>query len=66
MIGQGVINSPICTAEYPKRLCRKNGIETKASICPQNEAIEVAIESANTGMRNRSTGRSGERECVWR
>jgi hypothetical protein len=31
----------------------------KASIWPQNDATEVAMESANTGMRNRSTGSSG-------
>jgi len=33
--------------------------ETKASICAQKEAIEVAIDSAKMGIRSRSTGSSG-------
>ena len=39
---------------------------TKASICAQNALTDVHIDSANTGMRSRSSGNKGVCRCIWR
>ena len=57
--GHGVISKPVCTCDKPSVSCNRNGSDTNASICAQNEQTEVPIDSANTGILSRSTGNSG-------
>ncbi len=64
--GHGVNSRPVSTSLRPSTVCIKKGRETNASICAQNEHIEVQIESENSGMRNRSTGSNGTSSASWR
>jgi len=48
-IGQGVISRPVCTAVKCSAPCSRKGSETSASIWPEKEQIDVAIENANSG-----------------
>ena len=57
--GHGVISKPVSTCDSPNVSCNKNGSDTKASICAQNEQTEVPIDSANTGILSKSIGSRG-------
>ena len=50
---------PVSTWLRPSVFSNKNGSDTSAITCAMNEQIEVATDSANIGMRSRSTGSSG-------
>ena len=64
-IGQAVNSKPVSTWLRLKAPSSKNGSATKASICALKAATEVPIDSANTGMRSKSSGKSGtvKRNC---
>ncbi len=64
--GQAVISKPVCTRSKPSESCRKKGSATYASICAQNDAIDVQIDSPKIGMRSRSSGNSGTGWVRWR
>ena len=61
------MQSPVSTCENAeRRAASQNGSATNASIWEVNDATEVPIDSANTGIRSRSTGRSGAGCVSWR
>lgn len=58
-IGHGVMSSPISTGEKCNVSCRKNGMDTNASICAMKEQTEVATDSVNMRIFSKSTGSNG-------
>ena len=61
--GQAVISRPAWKWPRPCPSSSMKGSATKASVCAAKAVTEVHIDSANTGMRSRSTGKSG---TAWR
>lgn len=53
--GHGVSSSPVSTSVRPTMFCKKKGSDTSASICAQNEQMDVPIDSEKaeyvTGLR---------------
>ena len=64
--GHGVIKKPASTWVRPKSTWNRKGSATKARPWVANEQTEVSEDSANTGMRNRSTASIGAGCSRWR